>query len=421
MLAILRSPSSILTVANMAAMALGVISAAIQARILGPEGRGELATAIVPGTVLAMLLCLGLPDYFARRAARDGSGKQATKLALVLSGAIGCFAVWPYVGLIRFITVPQSDAWWLLALFACLTPLFIFGYCLVAISMGLSNWYYVALSKVLPQVAAVVGLIVLSYNNADVLSVGVLLIASSALGMLVPALGKAVRPSGTVFVVEVGQAFAFGLRGWTTGALGLLNQRIDLLLLTQMATKVDLGYYAVATTVASILNALSTAVGVPARNRAAQGQTEEIPRTVALVIFLTFSAGLVLCMNLGWLVPFVLGIEFEAAIPIIWILALAQVPLSGVVVLTLCLVGVGRPAAPIVGEAIALISTTSAILVFFPSLGVFAAAVANLVGNCLSLVALLVLSRLYLSNAPVWRYLFLTPLQGKRLLESMRR
>ncbi|BAS10589.1 hypothetical protein AHiyo4_40110 [Arthrobacter sp. Hiyo4] len=163
MFSLLRRPSSVLTVANMLAMGLGVISAAIQARILGPEGRGELATAIVPGTVMAMLLCLGLPDYFARRAAKDGSGRRAGKLALVLSSGIGCFAIWPYVLLVGLVARPESHAWWLLVLYACLTPVFIFGYCLVAISMGLSQWYYVALSKVLPQIVSVAGLIVMFF------------------------------------------------------------------------------------------------------------------------------------------------------------------------------------------------------------------------------------------------------------------
>lgn len=215
MLAILRRPSSMLTVSNVFALALGVFSAAIQARILGPEGRGELATAVVPGTVLSMLLCLGLPDYFARRAARNGNGGQAAKLALVLSTAIGCIAIWPYILLVQFLAPPETNAWWLLALYACSTPLFIFGYCLVAICMGLSNWYFVAVSKILPQTLTIVGLIVMSFFSANALTVGTLLIVSNILGLLLPLLGKAIRPRGQVHLGNVREAVSFGLRGWT--------------------------------------------------------------------------------------------------------------------------------------------------------------------------------------------------------------
>jgi O-antigen/teichoic acid export membrane protein len=403
----------------MFAMGLGVVSAAIQARILGPEGRGELATAIVPGTVMAMLLCLGLPDYFARRAAKDGDGRQSAKLALVLSSAIGCLVIWPYVLGVGLVAPPESHAWWLLVIFACLTPVFIYGYCLVAISMGLSHWYFVATSKILPQLITVVGLTVMLFDGADALSVGFLLIASALSGLLFPLLGKAMRPKGHVRWEDAQHAMSFGLRGWTTGALGLLNQRIDLLLLTVMASKSDLGYYAVATTVASVLNAVSTAVGVPARNRVAKGDTEGTAATVALVICLTSVACLILCLNLSWIVPLVLGSQFVAAIPVMWVLAFAQVPLSGVVVLTFSLVGLGRPAAPIIGEAIALATTTASILIFFPLFGITAAAVANLVGNCLSLLALLFLAKRYLSKASLWRYIFLTPAHAKLLISSI--
>jgi O-antigen/teichoic acid export membrane protein len=418
MLAILRRPSSMLTVANILAMALGVLSAAIQARILGPEGRGELATAVVPGTVLSMLLCLGLPDYFARRAARDGNGSHAAKLALVLSSAIGCLAIWPYIILVQFLVPPETHAWWLLALYACSTPLFILGYCLVAISMGLSNWYFVAVSKILPQVLTVVGLIAMSLFSANALTVGTLLIGSNLLGLLLPLLGKTIRPKGQLDLLDIKEAVSFGLRGWTTGALGLLNQRVDLLLLTAMAAKTDLGYYAVATTVASVLNAIPTAVGIPARNKVATGDTEGIARTVALVQLLTLAGAVILCLNLGWVVPLVLGPAFNSAVPIMFLLAGAQVPLAGVIVLTFGLVGSGRPGAPFIGEAIALITTTAAIVLLFPIYGVFAAASANFFWNCLSLIALLVLARKHLSRVPFWHFFILTPTGAKSLFSN---
>ncbi|BCW79808.1 oligosaccharide flippase family protein [Arthrobacter sp. NicSoilC5] len=415
MLALLRRPSSMLTVTNIFAMGLGVFSAAIQARILGPEGRGELATAIVPGTVLSMLLCLGLPDYFARRAARDGNGGKAAKLALVLSTAIGCVAIWPYILLVQFLARPETDAWWLLALYASSTPLFIFGYCLVAICMGLSKWSYVAITKILPQALTICGLLIMSFFSANALTVGTLLILSSLVGLLLPLLGKAIRPKGQLDFGNVREAVSFGLRGWTTGALGLLNQRVDLLLLTAMAAKTDLGYYAVATTVASVLNAIPTAVGIPARNKVATGDNEGIARTVALVQLLTFGGAVVLSLNLGWVVPLVLGPAFNSAVPLMVMLAGAQIPLSGVIVLTFCLVGAGRPGAPFIGEAIALITTAGAVLLLFPVYGIFAAAAANFFGNCLSLIALLVLARKHLARVPLWHFFILTPARAKLL------
>ena len=62
-------PSALLLGSTIASLIFGIASAAIQARLLGPVGRGELAIAMVPGTLIAMLLSAGLPDFSARKAA----------------------------------------------------------------------------------------------------------------------------------------------------------------------------------------------------------------------------------------------------------------------------------------------------------------------------------------------------------------
>lgn len=409
MLTFLRRPASVLTLANLSGMMLGVVSAAIQARVLGPIGRGDLATAIVPGTVFSMLVCLGLPDYFSRKAAQDGDGRSASKQAMVLSLIIGCVIIWPYMMAIGFLAPQGSDPWSLLQVYGFLTPIFVYGHCLVAIAMGISRWPLVAASRLLPQVFTVVGLIFLSFGQPSAKDVGILLILSAVCGLLIPLGSKMIRPSGRLRARQYSAALSFGLRGWTAGSLALLNQRVDLLLLTVIAAKEDLGYYAIATTVASLVGTLSVAVGLPARNKVAQGDTGHAVSTTALVLTLTAAASVALAVALPWLLPIVLGAEFVPAISITWILIAAQVPLGGIVVLTFSLVASGRPSAPLMGEAIALATTTSAILIAYPTFGILTAAWANFAGNLLSLCALLILSRRHLSNAPLWRYFLLTP------------
>lgn len=405
--------------ANILGMMFGVLSAAVQARVLGPVGRGELATAIVPGTLLAMLLCLGLPDYFARKAARDGEGGSASKLALILSVAIGCVVIWPYMLCIEYLAPPASDSWWLLRLYGFLTPAFVYGYCLVAISMGASQWRLVVMSKIVPQVVTVCGLLLMAAWEPTVGAVGLLLVTSAVTGLLLPLCSTAVRPSGHIVAQDGRDALAFGIKGWTAGALALLNQRIDLLLLTAIANKTDLGYYAIATTVASVINALSTAIGIPARNRVAKGDAGQTVNTVAVVLGLTSIVGICLGSVLPWLVPLVLGDEFVPAIPVMWVLIAAQIPLGGVVILTLCLVASGRPSTPLVGEAIALAFTTVAVLVAYPTFGLLAAALANFGGNILSLGALLFMAKRHLSSAPLWHYFILSPRRLQLVLRPL--
>ena len=409
-------PSNLLVVANGGALVLGVFSAAVQARILGPVGRGELAVAVVPATVIAMLLCLGLPDYFARRVALDGDVRRAATMALVLSAAIGVLTVGPYLGLGGLLAPVGSEAWWLLGIYAILTPVFVYGYCISAISVGQGSWIAVAASKILPQVLGLAGLLAIWAMSPSVLQVGSVLLAATLCGLLIPASIAGAYPWRRFDAADVKAALRFGIHGWGAGALALVNQRIDLLMLTVMATHDELGLYAVSVTLASVLGTIPVSIALPTRNRVARGDHEAAVEASSFSIFVTFILGVGVIASLPWLVPLALGEAFAPAIPTMIVLIAAQVPLAGIVILTFSIVGAGRPAAPLYGEATALILTVVAILLLFPTYGPIAAALANLFANVVSLGVLIVLSRRHLARVPAWRYVVPSPSQLRRLI-----
>lgn len=59
--------------ANLAIMALGMVSGILTARILGPAGRGEIAAAVVWPATIATLGTLGVPDAMVYQAGREKS------------------------------------------------------------------------------------------------------------------------------------------------------------------------------------------------------------------------------------------------------------------------------------------------------------------------------------------------------------
>ncbi|MET3175518.1 UNVERIFIED_ORG: O-antigen/teichoic acid export membrane protein [Arthrobacter sp. UYCu721] len=413
----LRRPTAILVLANFVSLGLGLVSAALQARLLGPEGRGELATAMVPAGMAAMLLCIGLPDYFARQAAK---GKDLGRLSLtagILGFGVGAVAVLPYIWIAGLLAPPGSSAWSLLIAYAVLTPVTTFGYCLMSIAVGAGYWKTVSIAKLAPQITAVVGLLFLSLPGASPATVGALLIGSTLLGLILPLARKVFWPFGRIKKSYFGAALSFGLRGWPSGAIALLNQRIDLLLLTAIASKEQLGFYAVATTLAAVLTTVSNSVAMPTRNRVAQGEIHIVPSTTAATMAVTFVLAIGVVLALPILVTLILGPDFLPAIPIMTVLLAAQLPLSGIVVMTQSLVGAGRPSLPFYGEVSALLVTATIVLILVPVAGPIWAAWANLAGNLVSFVTLLFLCRRHLRSGPTWRYLFISP---KRILAIMK-
>ena len=407
-----KHPSSVLLASTSISLPVGLLSAAIQARVLGPDGRGELAMAMVPGALIAMLLCLGLPDYFARRAAKGTSLRDLSKLAGLFSLAIGAAAVLPYLILLQFIAPIGSEASQLLVIYALTVPLSVYGYCLNALAIGAGRWTAIFLVRVVPLLVGVgvlIAIVISPLSDPTPFVFGVVLIAVSALGSLFLLFRAELRPGGSVIVSDVRQALWFGLRGWTAGSVALLNQRIDLLLMTAMASNAALGLYVVSTTLAAILNTVANAFAMPVRNKVAQGDVAIVARSSAFAMLVVSALGVVVVAILPWLVRVVLGEEFLSAIPIMVVLIAAQVPLAGVVVLSQSLIGAGHPGAPFGGEVIACIVKITLILALFSTQGVIAAAIAAGIGNLVSLAFLLHLARRHIARAPLWRYFVILP------------
>ncbi|GCD18571.1 hypothetical protein CTKZ_01330 [Cellulomonas algicola] len=390
-----------LVVANLVGVGLGLVSAALQARALGPTGRGEIAVAIAPATVIAILMGFGLPDYFGRRSAQGADRRVLASVSGVLALVSGLVCALPYLFFVGFQTDPGTVSRVLLIVYAAVSPVVVYGSCTSAVAAGHGAWRGVVLARFLPQLVTVAGLVVLIAVGPSPLSVGLLLIATTLLGSLLPGVLGGALPTGRATIAEAVAAVRFGLRGWPAGSVALLNQRIDLLLLSVLATSYDLGLYAVATTLAATLNGVSVSIAIPLRNRIVRGERDIVPGASTAVLGLLLVAGGVVAAALPLLIPLVLGADFLPAQGAMTVLLLAQAPLGAVIVLTQSLIAVGRPGAPLVGEALALVVTVVLVLVAYPAYGIVAAALANLAGNLVSWSVLVHLARRHVTRAPV--------------------
>lgn len=91
--------------ANLAIMALGMVSGILTARILGPAGRGEIAAAVVWPATIATLGTLGVPDAMVYQAGRE------KRIGPVLAAGL-CVgtAQLLLMGLLGFIVIPRALA-----------------------------------------------------------------------------------------------------------------------------------------------------------------------------------------------------------------------------------------------------------------------------------------------------------------------
>lgn len=403
-----RRPDSRLVGGNIVGLVLGLASATLQARLLGPDGRGEIAIAIAPATVIAMLMCFGLPDYLSRQAARGAAVNGLAAVAALLSVGIGVVCALPYALFVVHQTEPGTAARTILIVYAAVSPLLVFGYCMSAVCAGSDRWDVITVSRFLPQASALAGLAAMSIVGGDALGVGLLLVAASVAGAVYPTARTLIRPRARPRAVELTSALGFGLRAWPAGATALVNQRVDLLLLTVLAAPTQLGLYAVATTMAGVLTAFSNSLAMPVRNRVARGESAIVPAASSAATAVVLLVALVLIALLTPLIQLILGPAFLPARGAMIILLLAQVPLACVVVLTQSLIGAGLPSAPLGGEIAALAATTVLVLLLHPGLGIQGVAYANLAGNLISLCVLLHLVRRVVGPVPLWRFLIPT-------------
>jgi O-antigen/teichoic acid export membrane protein len=406
-----RHPSSLLLGSTLSSVALGMLSAALQARALGPLGRGELAVAMVPGTLIATLLSASLPDFSARKAARGERPRSVSLLTLFFAAAIALVSLVPYLAFVRFHTQQGSDARILLIIFAATVGPSIWGSCLQGLAIGRGYWRTVALLRVAPVAIATLTLLTLVIGgiHPNVLTVGLILISTTYAPPFVYLFLRGITPHRPVPRALMREAASFSARGWPAGAIALVNQRVDLLMMTFLSSGRDLGYYAVATTLAAVLNAVANAIAMPMRNRISQGHTEVVPAFSAGTTWLTTALAVAVIACLPLLVRVVLGQQFLGAMPVMIWLLLAQIPLASVVILTQALVGAGKPGAPLIGELVALGSTVVLILGSYGIGGIKAAAISTGIGNVLSLIVLVYRVRREISPFPTASLFFINP------------
>lgn len=261
----LRTPETRYTVlasaVSYAGFALSLLSAPILARVLGAEGRGELAAVMAPVQLLAWISFLGIPRGLAVTTLGIGKTRLSAIVVLTVMGALSAGLVWIFADVFASDDPTVATFMRVASLVLVLSGLASLGY-----DRALGKGWQVRVNVVrfFNVIAPSIGILVLalydelSLTSAFIIQLSAQVIASIlSLGLLVGAIG----------LEGARIPWRFSLGFWSTSALDSVAGKADQVVLIALAPYSDLGVYAVALTCASASGAFTQAVGDVAFSR----------------------------------------------------------------------------------------------------------------------------------------------------------
>jgi O-antigen/teichoic acid export membrane protein len=171
-----------------------------------------------------------------------------------------------------------------------------------------------------------------------------------------------------------------------------LNFRIDILLLQELSTLEEVGYYSLGVSVAEKLWQLPFAIGIVLMSRTANATDQEaINKTTAKLVRVSFIAGLLASVAMiavsPWVVPAIWGEKFSPSILVIQYILPGILFISVYRVLSSRLSGIGKPQVSIYVFLPALVINVILNLLWIPPYGAFGAVLATNVSYTLGTLA----------------------------------
>ncbi|WP_181032363.1 oligosaccharide flippase family protein [Arthrobacter sp. ZGTC212] len=358
---------------------VGLITAPILARALGPEGRGALAAVLQPLSVADAFAAIGIPaaiTYFVSRGVPFRDLRRVITGALSVSCALVMIILVLYSGKISDVTGLSRIG--IIALWCAV----IVGTVIAtrrAFWQAHQSYLRLDIERVMAPVIRctfVILLFVLAASSP--LHYGAAFLLAGITASLILFLGA--RPRGVitdrpVSAVSNKQFLSYAALA-SFGTISVtLNNRLDQAILPAVIPAHDLGFYAVAVTVSEIPLFVSV---VMVRNLLAETSAGQSIRG----ILKTASVGLVgVCMGClllavvsPWLIPFAFGEDFSSAVPLAQVLLLGSCIAAFTSCFSVILTGRGRPGLGSLGPAVGAVATIFLLAFFWSSMTVTLAA-----------------------------------------------
>lgn len=408
---------------------LTVIQGILSARWLLPQGKGELTAVMLWPTMLVAVGSLGLGDAMAfhttQTAGTDGRRLSAAALwiALTLSGVLvgAGYLILPVV-LGRYdpsiIQTSKLFLWYI-------PPTLVTTGCLAGVLLGklkLLQYNILRVSVYVTSLSVMIAFYLL--GQVSVRNFVVAFLASSWGALMVAVFFVVARGwIGWRFTFEtiasMKKLLTYGVKVHIGSLAGMLNLRLDQLLLSAFLPPSILGLYVVAVSVGSGAGLVASAIAFVAFPRLSNlpsgaGRAQALGRFMRLNLMATAVVAGTLFLGAPWIIRFFFGAAYAESVGLARILILAALPLGSNAILAAGLKAHNLPAVSSRAEVLGLVVTALALLGLLPTFQAVGAAWASLLAYSATFIYMtgqtrrqmnVRLAELFLPGWSDWNYL----------------
>lgn len=380
--------------ASFGTILLSLVSGVLTARLLGPEGRGQVAGIQSWILTIAWLPAMGFGQamvYFQSKGEAPPARVLSTTLvAIPVLGAVGV-AIGQLALPLGF-SAQTSETLNLARIFLCTVPFILGTEAGWAVLMANKRFAFLGIIRLLqPFLYVAILLFLWVFDDFTPFSVLAAQAASYALTLAVAfiRLGYVVgltKPKWSL--ARSGFSYGLRLQGVTLGSL--VASRLDVMLLPAFVGATDLGYYAIAVNVASMVmtlfGSLQMVVFPVASGKEGGASIAIVERGVRLSLLGSAACVVVLAITAPWLISLVYGADFVASVGPMQLLLPGLVLWSATSVLAAGLQAVGRPGSASIAQLGGLVITVVGLAVSLTPFGIYGAAATSSVAYTVSFV-----------------------------------
>ena len=364
--------------------AINIATGLLAARLLLPEGRGELAAIMLWPGLIAELGVIGLSDALLYAAAtRLAPPRQlfASIMALVLGLSVVLVGIG--IAIVPFAFASFSDEVRLIALlYMSYIPIYfaaLFVHSMFQGHLDIMAWNWLRVLVPLGYLA-----FILAFWISSGASVGGFALANILAHVIAVAIGLVVLVRRDWFgwrpqLQAMKDMLIFGAKVHLGEILNTLRQRLDQALVALWLSASELGLYAVALTIANgplilVYTAANVAYPKISQQGTDAGKLEVFGRYLRLAVVVALSTGLILILLAGWIVPLLFGEPFRPAVPVVQLLLVGLPALAVKLMVMQALKAWNRSLVISRAELAGLVVAAASLIVLLPRFGLIGAA-----------------------------------------------
>src|SRR5829696_8865912 len=292
-----------------------LVTGIIVARALGPAGRGEIAAILLVAQLCVWFFSGGATEAVAYRLARkpeDGPKLLGTWLAIGIPLALLAIVIGE-VALPILFSAQTGETIDLARIYLAIVLVMMLQTVQWGMLLGAHDFTFYNATRLLQPALVAVGYVACLALDAFTVKAalvvnGVAVGAAFILaGMRLLRREKLGRPDRAV----VRETLSFGLKAHMGSVAGLVNARLDLLIVPAFLGAASVGLYSVATNVTSIIITLTATIATIVMPVAARRQNQS-PRTVIRTFQVVIVIGVAIALPLAAIAEFALGIVYGA-------------------------------------------------------------------------------------------------------------